>query len=240
MGLVVNNISMKYGKTPVFSNISLKLDSGTICGLMGRNIRNMTRSKIAGLISVVPQINSSPFSFSCVDMVLMAGVSRIKSWSSPSKKERSKAEKVLEETGITHLAYRAFNSISGGEQQLVMLARALFQETPVMLLDEPNSHLDFVNQHRIMSLIKQLVKKRNIIVLITLHDPNLVNYYCDEVVLLKNGSIVASGKTKAIMTDNTLASVLGNNIQCDVTKKGICVVTPKKINDQGNFLEVAQ
>ncbi|MCK5099821.1 MAG: ABC transporter ATP-binding protein, partial [Desulfobacteraceae bacterium] len=187
MNLVVNNISVGYGKIPVLSNISLRVNSGSICGLMGRNgsgkttllrcisgllkpmrgeiiimgknIKKLSRSKIARMISVVPQTSFSPFSFSCIDMVLMAGASRIKSWSVPSKKERLKAVRILEEAGINHLAQRAFNSISGGERQLVMLARGLFQDTPVMLLDEPNSHLDFTNQHRIMTLMQELVKK---------------------------------------------------------------------------------
>jgi iron complex transport system ATP-binding protein len=258
MSLHVDNISVGYGNIPVLSNINIKIGSGTICGLMGRNgsgkttllrcingllkpmsgevavmgesIKNLSRNKIARIISVVPQTSFSPFSFSCIDMVLMAGVSRINSWSVPSKKEKVKANKVLSEAGIAHLADRAFNSISGGERQLVMLARGLFQDTPVMLLDEPNSHLDFPNQHMIMSLMKALVKKRNMTVLITLHDPNLTSYYCDEVIMLKDGSVVASGATHSTMTDETLSQVLGNNIQSDITKTGLVVVVPKHVN----------
>ncbi len=258
MNLAVDNISVGYGKIPVISNISFTIGSGKICGLMGRNgsgkttllrcingilkpvcgeisimgrkIKNLNRDSIARMISVVPQISSSPFAFSCIDMVLMAGVSRMRSWSNPSKKEKINALKVLKEAGIAHLADKSFNSISGGERQLVVLARGLFQDTPVMLLDEPNSHLDFTNQHMIMALIQKLVKKRGLTVLITLHDPNLVHYYCDEVIMLKDGHIAALGETCPTMTDDVLSEVLGDNIQCDITKRGVFVVTPKKVN----------
>ena len=258
MNLTVKNISAGYGKTTVISHINLTVGSGRICALMGRNgsgkttllrcingvlppfegkvlimgkdIRRLSRDRIAGMISVVPQVSFSPFSFCCMDMVLMAGVSRIKAWSAPSKKDREKACLVMAEAGIDHMADRAFNSISGGERQLVMLARGLFQDTPVMLLDEPNAHLDFTNQHKIMALMQTLVKKRNMTVLITLHDPNLTHYYCDEVIMLHNGGVVAAGETRTTMTDDVLSRVLGDNIQCDVTQRGVFVVTPKQIN----------
>ena len=136
----------------------------------------------------------------------------------------------MAETGIDHMAHRSFNSLSGGERQLVMLARGLFQDTPIMLLDEPNSHLDFANQHRIMALMQKLVKKRNISALITLHDPNLAHYYCDEVIMLKKGQVIAKGETQTTLTDEVLSRVLGDNIQCDITQKGFFVVTPKQIN----------
>ncbi len=268
MGLAIEDISAGYGKDMVFSHVSFSLSPGKICALMGRNgsgkttllrcingvlkplcgkvsvmeqdIARLSRVQIARMISVVPQVSFSPFSFSCLNMVLMAGSARIKAWSSPSKKERKKALNTMEEAGIEHLAPRPFNSISGGERQLVILARALFQDTPVMLLDEPNSHLDFANQHRIMALMHKLVKKRNLTVLITLHDPNLALYYCDEAVMLKNGKIIASGGMETIMTDDLLAGVLGENIQCDVTRKGVFVVTPKNINFKASDHEVKQ
>ena len=76
-----------------------------------------------------------------------------------------------------------------------MLARALFQDAPIMLLDEPNSHLDFSNQHRMMGLMRDMVKKRGVTALISLHDPNLTLHYCDQVVMLKEGRVIAQGPT---------------------------------------------
>ena len=255
--LKVENLSAGYGSSLVITRINIKVGPGCICGLMGRNgsgkttllrcingvlppkngrvfimgqdISRLNRSQISQQIGLVPQVHFSPFSFSCMDMVLMACASRINPWSAPGKRDRQKAMHVMAETGIDHMAKRSFNSLSGGERQLVMLARGLFQETPVLLLDEPNAHLDFANQHKVMALMQTLVKQRNITVLITLHDPNLVHYYCDEVILLHDGGVIAAGPTQTTLTDPVLSRVLGDNIQTDITQKGILVVTPKLI-----------
>jgi iron complex transport system ATP-binding protein len=164
-----------------------------------------------------------------MDMVLMACAARISPWRTPGKRDRQKARAVMAETGIDHMAKRTYNCLSGGERQLVMLARGLFQATPILLLDEPNAHLDFANQHKVMALMQTLVKQRNLTVLITLHDPNLVHYYCDEVILLHEGGVMASGPTRATLTDPVLAKVLGDNIQTDITRKGLWVITPKQL-----------
>lgn len=257
MNLQVENISAGYGGIPVITHINLSVGPGRICALMGRNgsgkttllrcingllpfsegkvtilgqdIKKLSRDKIARMISVVPQVSFSPFSFSCLDMVLMAGAARIKAWSAPSGKEKQKAMDAMAETGIDPMANRVFNTLSGGERQLVMLARGLFQDTPIMLLDEPNSHLDFANQHKIMVLMQRLARKRNMTVLVTLHDPNLTHYYCDDVILIHEGGVRAAGETGATLTDEVLSCVLGDNIECDVTKKGVFVVIPKQI-----------
>lgn len=254
---MVENISAGYGGTPVITHISLRVGPGRICALMGRNgsgkttllrcvngllpysegrvtilgqdIKKLGRDKIARMISVVPQVSFTPFSFSCLDMVLMAGAARIKAWSAPCGKEKQKAMDAIAEIGIDHMAGRPFNTLSGGERQLVMLARGLFQDTPIMLLDEPNSHLDFANQHKIMALMQRLARKRKMTVLITLHDPNLTHYYCDDVILIHEGGVRAMGETGVTLTDEVLSCVLGDNIECDVTRKGVFVVIPKQI-----------
>ena len=131
--------------------------------------------------------------------------------------------------GVAHLAHRCFNQLSGGERQLVMLARALFQNTPIMLLDEPNAHLDFSNQHMMMELMRGVVKKRGATALISLHDPNLTLAYCDHVVMVKDGRIVAHGATGEIMQERILRDVLGENIRTDTTVTGLPVVTPRSL-----------
>ncbi len=222
MTLEIQRLSAGYGSTPVITGIHMTAEAGRICAVMGRNgsgkttllrcinhvlppltgvirilgqdVTRMARHRIAQIISVVPQLNFSPFSFSCLDMVLMAGAARIRAWAAPSGKEQDRAAYAMAEVGIGHLAPQAFNAISGGERQLVMLARALFQETPIMLLDEPTAHLDFTHQHRIMALMRKLAAKRKMTVIITLHDPNLTYHYCDDVVLIHQGRVAAAGK----------------------------------------------
>lgn len=258
MTLDIQDLSAGYGSTPVISGIHMTADPGRICAVMGRNgsgkttllrcinhvlpllngtirimgqdITRMARHRIAQIISVVPQVNFSPFSFSCRDMVLMAGAARIRAWAAPSRKEQEQALSVMAEVGIDHLATQAFNAISGGERQLVILARALFQETPIMLLDEPTAHLDFTNQHRIMALMRKLAAKRQMTVIITLHDPNLTCHYCDDVVLIHQGRVAAAGKTADTLTGDVLARVLGDNIRLDVTTGGVRVAVPARFD----------
>jgi iron complex transport system ATP-binding protein len=262
MTLEIQNLSAGYGSTPVITGIHMTADPGRICAVMGRNgsgkttllrcinhllpplkgkirilgqdITRMARHRIAQIISVVPQVNFSPFSFSCRDMVLMAGAARIRAWAAPSRKEQEQALSAMAEVGIDHLASQAFNAISGGERQLVMLARALFQETPIMLLDEPTAHLDFTNQHRIMALMRKLAAKRNMTVIITLHDPNLTCHYCDDVLLIHQGRVAAAGKTADTLTGDVLERVLGDNIRLDVTTSGVRVAVPARFDSATN------
>ncbi|MBI9092269.1 MAG: ABC transporter ATP-binding protein [Desulfobacterium sp.] len=255
--LVIENLTAGYGKVPILKKINLSLQKGSICALMGENgsgkttlircinatlkplrgkvwvkkkaLASLNRMEIARLISVVPQATHSAFSFTCMEMILMGAVARMKPWSAPGRKEVAKAMVALEEVGGKKLADRLFNRLSGGERQLVMIARALYQDTPIMLLDEPNTHLDYSNQHSVMELIRRLVKRRNVTALITLHDPNLALFYCDRVAMLKQGEILALGKTKDIMNDGMLRQVLGSNIQCGHTENGVLVVTPRHL-----------
>lgn len=255
MSLHIENIHAGYGKKEVLTDVSLQIERGCICALMGRNgsgkttllrcinavlkpaqgkvlvlgndVTKLTRVEIARLISVVPQSCQTAFPFSCREMILMSCVSRLNPWSSPSKREDTKVRLLMEELGIESLADRPFNQLSGGERQLVLLARALFQATPVMLLDEPNAHLDFSNQHAIMKLMRDVVKKRDVTALITLHDPNLTLYYCDKVAMLKDGSVAAYGQSEEIMKDKILQEVLGENIQIEITQTGRRVATPR-------------
>lgn len=254
MTLDICSLSAGYNKKPVITDIHMTAGAGRICAIMGRNgsgkttllrcinhvlpplkgeirimgqdITRMARHRIAQIISVVPQVNFSPFSFSCLDMVLMAGAARVRAWAAPSKKERDRAASAMTEVGIDHLTHQAFNAISGGERQLVMLARALFQETPIMLLDEPTAHLDFTNQHRIMALMCNLAEKRQMTVIITLHDPNLTYHYCDDVVLIHQGRVATAGKTTDTLTSAVLTQVLGDNIRLDITTSGVRVAVP--------------
>lgn len=255
MGLIIEDLSAGYGKTAILHDIELRVAEGCICALMGRNgsgkttmlrcinavikpmkgritamgevVTLLPRRKIARLISLVPQSAESALPFTCMETILMGGASRIKPWSSPSRTDIGNAGEVLSEVGISHLAERLFNQLSGGERQLVMLARALFQDTPIMLMDEPNSHLDFSNQHMMMELVRSVVKKRGTTALISLHDPNLTLAYCDYVVMVKAGRIVAHGETGEIMQEPILRDVLGENIRTDTTVTGLPVVTPR-------------
>ena len=257
MSVRVDDLTAGYGNTLVLHGVSVGMATGRICALIGRNgsgkttlmrcingilkpvtgsisvsdrdLRQMKRDEIARRISLVPQGNYMPFQFSCLEIVLMGCAARIKPWSAPCVKEKQRAMEICREVGVADLAKRPFNSLSGGQKQLVMLARALHQDAPVMLLDEPNSHLDFPNQHMMMNLMRRFVSERGVTALITLHDPNLALQYCDDVVMLREGRVVASGPTTEILDDVHLREVLGGGIVMERTESGGRVVVPRFI-----------
>ncbi|SMC99830.1 ABC transporter ATP-binding protein [Sporomusa malonica] len=257
MTVRINNITAGYGKVPILKDISVELPSGQFCALVGPNgsgkttlmrcinailtpfqgqilidnqdVSRLSRSQTARLIGFVPQSTQSVFAFTVIEMVLMGGATRIKAWSAPTQQDKQKAHLICEEIGIDHLTTHSFQQLSGGQKQLVMLARALFQETPVLLLDEPTSNLDFCNQHKMMNLVRDVIKRKNATALITLHDPNLVLNYCDSAVLMKEGRLIASGQVGTTLCDTNLQTAFGDNIQTDTTSQGMSVIVPKQL-----------
>jgi iron complex transport system ATP-binding protein len=257
MSVDIAGLTAGYGNVTVLHDIRLEIASGRICALIGHNgsgkttlmrcingllkpskgkisvsgreICRMRRHEIARLISLVPQGSHSPFQFSAREMVLMGGATRVKAWAAPCAVERRRADQVCQEVGVADLADTPFNNLSGGQKQLVMLARALYQDSPVMLLDEPNSHLDFSNQHKVMGLMRRFVKERGVTALISLHDPNLALYYSDDVVMLKQGRVVAAGPAVEIMDDTHLREAIGANLMLDRTVSGVRVVVPRDV-----------
>lgn len=258
MSVEIAGLTAGYGDVTVLHDVSLEIRQGRICALIGHNgsgkttlmrcingllktrqgmirvagrdISLMRRNDMARLISLVPQGGHSPFQFSALEMVLMGGASRVKPWASPCVAERRLAMEVCREVGVDGLAATPFNNLSGGQKQLVMLARALFQDAPVMLLDEPNSHLDFSNQHRTMGLMRRFVKERGVTALISLHDPNLALSYADDAVMLRQGRVVAAGPAGEVMDDAHLREAIGSNLMLDRTLSGARVVVPRDVS----------
>jgi len=136
----------------------------------------------------------------------------------------------METVGITHLKEKAYTRISGGERQLVLVARALAQEAPVMLLDEPTSHLDFRNQFLVLSKVRTLAKKKGLTVLMTLHDPNLAMAFSDKAVLIDEGCIVSNGAPEMVITEDNLKRVYGIDVVV-INYNGIRMISPRMGRD---------
>jgi len=193
------------GKTTFFQCMQglLTPDAGKIL-LDGENIKKMTKKEIARKIAVVPQESKNIFDYQVLDMVLMG----INPWLSfteqPGVDSYQKAEEILAELEILELKNKSFNKISGGERQLVLIARAIMQKSSILFLDEPNSHLDFKNTHLILKIMRELSLKNKIIIT-ALHDPNLAYQYSDRVIILKAGKIIAAGPVKEVMTADNLS-----------------------------------
>lgn len=257
MSVRLEGLEAGYGKIRVLHDISVEAGAGRICALIGHNgsgkttlmrcingiikpsrgkvivagvdISGLGRDRIARLVSLVPQGGQAPFRFTSVEMILMGGATRVRPWAAPSTHERHQALEVSREVGISDLENIPFNQLSGGQQQLVMLARALHQNSPVMLLDEPNSHLDFSNQHRMMVLMRKVVKERGATALISLHDPNLALHYADDVVMLGMGKVIAAGPAGEFLDDLHLRAAIGENLMLDRTVTGRRVVVPRNV-----------
>jgi len=124
--------------------------------------------------------------------------------------------------------YRLNGELSGGERQLVLLARALFQDAPVLLLDEPTSHLDFKNQYMIMDSVLRFTRTKRLTTIITLHDPNLASRYCSHMVMLKEGHLVQDGATESVFTPDVLNDVYGIDVTVEKTSTGAHIVLPSR------------
>jgi iron complex transport system ATP-binding protein len=253
--LSVEKLTFCYGTSCVLDEVSFSVSGGLICGLLGPNgsgkttllkcingiykpatgcvkvnnvpLTELDRQEIAKKMSVVPQQTNSVFAFKVADMVVMGRSPTFEIWQAPSPSDRVDAVNLLKDLGIGHLAERRFNEISGGERQMVLLARAIFQNTQIMLLDEPTSHLDLKNQVKIIELVKSVTVERGITTVMTLHDPNLALYNCDEVVLLKNGRITGIGKTDQILIDENLSNIYELSVNVEVTQRGKKVIIPE-------------
>ncbi|MGQ9744779.1 MAG: ABC transporter ATP-binding protein [Dissulfurimicrobium sp.] len=215
------------GKTTLFKCIAglWRPQKGTIL-FKGTDMTGLSFGQRARIIAVVPQEHEPPFPYSVMDVVLMGRVSHVSLFSSPSSHDYLKAGEAIEAVGIAHLKERPYTKISGGERQLVLIARALAQETPVLMLDEPTSHLDFRNQVLVLKKVRDIVRQKELTVLMTLHDPNLAMQFSDDVVLINSGHIVAKGAPSEVINEDNLKMIYGIAVSV-VSVNDTRVVIPK-------------
>jgi len=215
------------GKTTLFQCLLgiWKFQEGEV-RLSGEPISHLKRAEIAKRLSVVPQEHDPPFPYSCLDIVLMGRTAHVGIFSSPSGQDRDFSEQAMKALGVDHLAQRPYTQVSGGERQMVLIARCLAQNAPAMLLDEPTAHLDFRNQITILKKVKQLVGERGLVALMNLHDPNMALLFSDRVLLLNRGALVAQGRPDEVITRESLLEVYGIEVEF-VAENGYRVICPK-------------
>jgi iron complex transport system ATP-binding protein len=176
--------------------------------LNGKPLAAFSVRERARVIAYVPQVHTGTFAFSVETVVLMGRTAHGSLFARPSAHDVSVASVMLARLGIPHLAQRPYTEISGGERQLVLLARALAQEPRFVVLDEPTAALDFGNQGKVLNEIEELAKS-GLGVLFTTHDPNHALRAAHRVCLLRDGRIVAEGKTSAVLTRENLETLYG-------------------------------
>lgn len=216
------------GKTTLLRAISriLRPRVGTIL-LEDRDVMKMKNREFSRSFAVVPQDTAINFDFSALDVVLMGRNPHLSRLELETDKDMAIAKRSMELTNCWHLAERAITELSGGERQLVIIARALTQEPQVLLLDEPTSHLDINYQIAIMELLKRLTRQEGLIVIAVIHDLNLAAQYCDRLVLLHKGEIVDVGAPEEILTAASIKRAFGANV---IAKRhaltNLCYVSP--------------
>lgn len=193
------------GKTTLFKCIAglWRPASGKVM-FDGRDIRTMSFRERASMLAVVPQDHTPPFPYSVFEAVLMGRAPHVGMYASPSPHDEDAAYNALVAVGAGHVVDRCYTRISGGERQLVLIARALAQDAPLLLLDEPTSHLDFRNQHLVLETVHRVAAEKGLTVLMTLHDPNLTACFAHQVIMLRSGAIVADGEPSQVLTESNL------------------------------------
>ncbi len=192
------------GKTTLLNCIhgDLRLEKGCI-RIKGEPIERMSGIRIARQIGMVFQEHTTSFPYSVLDVVLMGRGPHLSMFETPSKKDRDIALTSLKDMGILGLKDKKFTQISGGEKQLVLIARTLAQQPEVILMDEPTSSLDFKNQALVLSIIRNLTRI-GLTIIMTSHFPNHALLCADRVALMNRGSLVGIGETHSIMTEENL------------------------------------
>jgi len=195
------------GKTTLIKCIDRILKPWGSILLDGKEIEEMSRQEVARIIGYVPQSSSAPLATSVFDTVLMGRRPHIR-WQ-VSDSDLDKVAQVLELLHLDDLGLRDFSSLSGGQKQKVLIARALAQEPAILLLDEPTSNLDMKHQLEVMEIISHLVKEKKISVVMAIHDLNLASRFSDKLVMLKNGQVYAAGEPKHLLTEANISNVYG-------------------------------
>ena len=212
------------GKTTLFRTLLGLLPAlhGTIL-VSGRGFAALTPNIRARSIAYVPQISTSFANFSVMEVVEMARTPHLAWYSSPGAKDRAIAEDALEELNIGDFAEREFSELSGGEQHLVMIARALASEAKILLMDEPTASLDFGNQFLILDEIAKL-KSRGVSVIFTTHDPSHAFRIADRTLTIARSGQIEIGPTGAVLNAASLTALYGIGIDLIDSQHGLAIV----------------
>lgn len=234
MSIEVANLSFSYGTHQILKHVSFAAQENQLLSILGangvgkstlfrcmlglqkgysgqillhgKNLNTMSIMDIAKAVAYIPQSHYPSFNYSVFDMVLMGTTHQVSVISKPGKKQLQLVEQALERLGISHLKKRGYTQISGGERQLVLMARALVQKAKILILDEPTANLDYGNQIRVLTQIKSLAQEGYTIIQST-HNPDQTFLFSDTVMAMKDGEIAAWGQPGDIFTEELIRNL---------------------------------
>ena len=260
MSLSVRDLCFAYKNTPVLDHIGFSAESGELLAILGPNgvgkttlfrcilgeqkrysgtvgidgtdARTLSAREIAHRIAYIPQTHGMTFRFTVRDTVLMGTSHTLSPFASPGKAQERIAMEALDRLGIAGLSDRSFDTLSGGEQQLVYVARALAQQARILLMDEPTSSLDYGNQLRVLSAVKGLARD-GYTVLLSTHNPQHALWYADRVLALHDGRVAAFGETKAVLSSALLKTLYGTHTELYETPGGPVILPVPDETEEG-------
>lgn len=231
MNILAEKISLSYGVKEILKDVSIEAESKEFIGVIGPNgsgkstllkciyrilkpdkgcvmldgckVQEMSYKSSAKKMAVVAQHNYYNFDFSTREVVLMGRSPHKKAMERDHATDYAIVNEALDAVGMSNFADRSFSTLSGGEQQRVILARALAQQTPCLILDEPTNHLDITHQLQLLKIIKNL----NITVISAIHDLNIAAMFCDRIYVMKDGKIIANGSPREVLTRELIREV---------------------------------
>lgn len=184
--------------------------------VQGQDLIRYSRKALAQKVAYVPQQTDSLFDLNVFDVVQMGLLPHFGLFQLDSQHEQQKVQNALEKVGLQQAKEQKINTLSGGELQRVLIARALVQQADILILDEPTNHLDVYFQHQILSLLREL----GITVILTIHDLNLAAQYCDQVILMHQGKVQGVGTPAEVFQEQRLSEVFGLPCSVDLIGKG--------------------
>jgi iron complex transport system ATP-binding protein len=213
------------GKTTLFKAILGLLPASGVVSLDDRSLSSMSRTERARILAYIPQIHVPPFPFTALEVVLTGRTPFIGMFASPSGADRRRAQESLDSLQIGRLSNRPYTELSGGQRQLVLIARALAQSPRFLIMDEPTSHLDYGNQLRTIQMIRRLAGK-DMGILLTSHVPDHAFMCASRVVALLDGKIIADGHPAEVLTPSVVRLMYKVDVDIIPLSHGRCVCTP--------------
>lgn len=205
------------GKSTLLKCIYRILKPNNGCIMLGEeDISKMSVKESAKKLAVVAQHNYYNFDFSVGEVVLMGRSPHKKSLEPDNSEDYGIVNESLEKVGMLGFKNRSFSTLSGGEQQRVILARALAQQTPCLILDEPTNHLDIKYQLSLLNIVKSL----NLTIISAIHDLNIASMYCDRLFVMKNGRIVGMGTPQEVLTKEFIKEIYDIDVEIVYDSKG--------------------